>query len=241
MRGGRDGAAGSAFGSLAGVSLEAGMAAAPAGPGGANATAMPDTAPIATAPRARHVQRNVQSVSRVVALAAVKAPVVERGHVDTGNSQLPIERAVEPAPPVSDMAASKAPEIEPATNVSLEAAGSEVENHESTYLVVGSYLILDSAEELVERLAEVPTSVKPALVNGTLYFRVVTGPYGSDEIATMRTRLGSLGAGNSWQISLCTADLGPPPCSITPSVDKLLAFQDLGSLTRHEAVGLTLF
>ncbi len=154
--------------------------------------------------------------------------MVERGQTDTDISVLPIARTVESAAPVSGMAASTAPAFAPATNGSLEAIGSEVESRESTYLVVGSYLILDNADDMVERLAEVPTSVKPALVNGLLYFRVVTGPYVSDEVAAARARLGILGVGDSWRINLCTADLGPPPCSATPTVDQLLAFKISG-------------
>ena len=85
-------------------------------------------------------------------------------------------------------------------------------NRKATYLVAGSFRHMGRAERLTESLGGYPATIKSAVVMEQTYYRVLTGPYSGDEIAAARERLTMSGVGNHWAISLCIADLGPPPC-----------------------------
>ncbi len=85
-------------------------------------------------------------------------------------------------------------------------------NRKATYLVVGSFRRMREADRMAERLTDVPTTVTPAVVDGKVYFRVVTGPFAKDEMDAARAQFAALGIGDIWAISLCTADLSAPPC-----------------------------
>ncbi len=86
-------------------------------------------------------------------------------------------------------------------------------NRKASYLVVGSFRRMGDADRLAASLTGVPAAVAPAVVEENVYFRVVTGPFADDEMASARKRLAAAGIVESWAINLCTADLSGPPCA----------------------------
>ena len=105
--------------------------------------------------------------------------------------------------------------LEPAANAppAFTAVPWSPTNRRATYLVAGSFSRLGYAEQLAEWLDGYPATIKSAVVGEQVYYRVLTGPYSGDEIVAARKRLTMSGVGDIWVISLCTADLGPPPCT----------------------------
>ncbi len=93
-------------------------------------------------------------------------------------------------------------------------------NLKSTYLVVGSYRVPENAARVADRLtaglSEVPTAVAPAVVDNKVFRRVLVGPIVAGDVAAARAQLRDIGLGGSWKITLCSADLSPPPCAAPP-------------------------
>ncbi|MFQ5957828.1 MAG: SPOR domain-containing protein [Alphaproteobacteria bacterium] len=118
---------------------------------------------------------------------------------------------VTPPWPLPHPAAAE-PETPPQPEPTVETTG-DPENRKATYLVVASYRLSENADRLIERLQEFSPTITAAPIEGKVYFRVVTGPYTSAEITAVRERLAAKGLGESWAISLCTADLSAPPCA----------------------------
>jgi hypothetical protein len=85
-------------------------------------------------------------------------------------------------------------------------------NRKANYLVVGSFRRMGDADRLAMRLTAVPAAVTLAVVEENVFFRVVTGPFAGDEMMSARDELTASGIVESWEISLCTADLSAPPC-----------------------------
>ena len=108
--------------------------------------------------------------------------------------------------------------LEPAANAppAFAAVPQSPTSRKATYLVAGSFRRLGRAERLTESLGGYPVTIKSAVVGEQVYYRVLTGPYSGDEIAAARNQLTMLDIGIIWAISLCTADLGRPPCTPPP-------------------------
>ena len=117
-----------------------------------------------------------------------------------------------------EVAAWDAVVLEPAADAppAFAAVSWSPTNRTATYLVAGNFRHLGRAERLIESLGGYPATIKSAVVGERQYYRVLAGPYSGDELAAARKRLTISGVGQSWAISLCAADLGPPPCAPPP-------------------------
>ena len=92
------------------------------------------------------------------------------------------------------------------------ARSENLENRRAIYLMIGNFSSVDGAEKLAARVAGMSAVVAPAMAGDALYFRVVAGPIAPGETGAAQSRLAAAGIENSWVASLCTRDLGAPPC-----------------------------
>lgn len=93
-----------------------------------------------------------------------------------------------------------------------DAPPETIENRRAIYLLFGNFDSIDGAEKMAARVTGVSTVVAPAMAGDALYFRVVAGPIAAGETDAAQSRLTTIGIDNSWAASLCTRDLGAPPC-----------------------------
>ena len=86
------------------------------------------------------------------------------------------------------------------------------DNQQATFLMIGNFASLASAEALAAKMDGMPAVAVPAMAGDALYFRVVAGPIAPGESDAAQTRLAAFGIENSWLANLCTRNLGAPPC-----------------------------
>ncbi len=119
---------------------------------------------------------------------------------------------IDPAKLPADPDSNPVSGIEPAATDSAPGAT----NRKAIYLVIGSFRSVDHAERLAAQMSGITTAIAPALVGDDRYYRVVVGPYEPGETGDAQSRLAAAGIGNTWAASLCTGDLGAPPCDSSP-------------------------
>ena len=88
----------------------------------------------------------------------------------------------------------------------------EGENLPATYLVVGSFRLIDNVERMIDDLEGLNAVMSIVFVKEKVYFRVLVGPLTDAETDGARSRLVDYGINNPWTIDLCSGDLTPPPC-----------------------------
>lgn len=102
--------------------------------------------------------------------------------------------------------------VQPAATHGAPAAA----NRKAIYLVVGSFRTIDRAERVAAQVPGITAAIAPTLIGDDRYYRVVVGPYEPGETGDAQSRLAAAGIGNTWAASLCTGDLGAPPCDTSP-------------------------
>ncbi len=143
---------------------------------------------------------------------------LEAGGVAEASAPTDIATLADAAEVPSDIA----PNVEPLPTVTSPttddlattpaAVPASAENRKATYLVVGSFRRMKAADQLAERLIDLPAAVALAVVGENVFFRVVTGPFAKNEMDAARAKFATLGIRDFWAISLCTVDLSIPPC-----------------------------
>lgn len=152
-----------------------------------------------------------QPAEIVLASAAPVEPAAELA-IKATPEPVDLLLGIDPAKLPADPDSGPDSDIESAATQSAPAAT----NRKAIYLVIGSFRSVDRAERLAAQMSGITMAIAPALVGDDRYYRVVVGPYEPEETGDAQSRLAAAGIGNTWAASLCTGDLGAPPCDSSP-------------------------
>ena len=175
------------------------------------AVALEASAGAAAPPTERRATQQTQPTEIVLAAAMPAEPPVKW---DITATPEPLDRllGIDPAKLPADPDAGRDSGVLPAATHGAPAAA----NRKAIYLVVGSFRTIDRAERVAAQVPGITAAIAPTLVGDDRYYRVVVGPYELGETGDAQSRLAAAGIGNTWAASLCTGDLGAPPCDDNP-------------------------
>ena len=195
---------------------EQALASAGASESQAKQRAAPPAALLASAESAQ-VQRRAAAVS-----AESLKPAAQR----QANASAPLPPAAKPAAPrkASTALANALPIPAPKPLAAAQPAPAVKDAHaDNAYLVLGSYSTRANAESGLAHYAAVRPMLSVAKVDGKEVFRVVSGPFGPQDLAKARAALAkSYDIRKSWAIPSC-GDADAQGCAVAKRTDPQIA------------------
>ncbi len=172
------------------------------------------------------VLASVESAQVLGPAAAVSVERLKPTAQRQASAPAPLPSAAKSAAPrkAATVLASALPIPVPKPKAAAQPAPAVKEAHaESAYLVLGSYSSRANAESGLAHYAAVRPMLSVAKVDGKEVFRVVSGPFGAQELAKARATLAkSYDIRNSWAIPSC-GDPDAQGCAVAKRADPQIA------------------